>query len=61
MLLKFISDISVLLNIVSTKNKKFLISCDAAIVKILVYGDELLDLVTKTLILNASADFILSS
>ena len=61
MLLKFIGGIPVLLNIVSTKNKNCLISCDAAIVKILVYGDELLDLVTKTLILNASADFILSS
>ena len=36
-------------------------SCDTSVIKIFLYGDDLLDLVTNTLILNALADFIQSS
>ena len=32
-----------------------------SVIKLFLYGDDSLDLVTSTLILNASADFILSS
>ena len=42
-------------------NENSLTSCDATIVKLLLHGDESLDLETNTLILNASVDFILSS
>ena len=36
-------------------------SCDTSVIKLLLYGDDLLDMVTNTLILNTSIDFILSS
>ena len=36
-------------------------SCDTSAIKISLYDDYSLDLGTKTLILNASVDFILSS
>ena len=49
------------LNIVSTINENSLTSCDTTSVKLLLYGDESLDLETNTLILYASVDFILSS
>ena len=57
----FTNERSTPLNIVSTINKNSLTSCDTAIVKLLLYGHESLDLETNTLILNASVDFILSS
>ena len=57
----FTNERSILLNIVSKINKNSLISCDATNVKLLLPGDESLDLVTNTLILNATFDFILSS
>ena len=50
-----------LLNIASTIIRTSLLSCDATIVKLLLYGDESFDLVTNTLKLNASVGFILSS
>ena len=50
-----------LLNIVSTINKNSVTSCDTTIVKILLYGDKMLNLMTNTLIFNASVDFILWS
>ena len=53
--------ISFLLNTVSRINKDISAFCDATAVKLLLCGDESLDLVTNTLILNASADFILAS
>ena len=40
--------------------KEKLPSCDTSVLKLFLYGDDSLDLVTKTLILNASVDFILS-
>ena len=57
----FTNERSILLNIVSTINESSLTSCDASIVKLLLNGDESLDLETNTLILNATVDFILSS
>ena len=36
-------------------------SCDTSVIKLLLYGDDLLELVTNTLILHASVNFILSS
>ena len=36
-------------------------SCDTAVIKLLFYGDDLIDSMTSTLILNASVDFILTS
>ena len=36
-------------------------SSDTSVIKLFLYGDDSLDLVTNTLILNASVDFILSS
>ena len=48
-------------NVVSTINENSLTSCDGTIAKLLLYGDDSLDLETNTLILNASVDFILSS
>ena len=57
----FTNERSILLNNVSTINKNSLTSCDASIVKLLLNGDESLDLETNTLILNATVDFILSS
>ena len=50
-----------LLNIGSTIIRTSLLSCDATIVKLLLYGDESFDLVTNTLKLNASVGFILLS
>ena len=52
---------SILLNNVSTINKNSLTACNASIVKLLLNGDESLDLKTNTLILNATVDFTLSS
>ena len=57
----FTNERSTLLSIVLTINKNSLTSCDTTIVKLLLYGDEYLDLETNTLILNASVDFIISS
>ena len=57
----FTNETSTLLNIILTINKNNLTSCDATIVKLLLYSDDLLDLATNTLILNASLAFILSS
>ena len=34
--------------------------CDTSVIKLLLYGDGSLDLVTNALMLNASVDFILS-
>ena len=51
----------ILLNIVLIINKSSLTSFDSCIVKLRLNGDESLDLQTNTLILNATADFILSS
>ena len=56
----FTNERSILLNIVSTRNKYSLTSSVATIVKLLLCGDESRDLMTNTLILNASVDFILS-
>ena len=36
-------------------------SSDTAVIKLLLYGDDLIDSMTSTLILNASVDFILTS
>ena len=44
----FINERSTLLNIVSTINENSLTSCDATIVKLLLYGDKSLDLETNT-------------
>ena len=49
------------MNIASTINESSLTSCDASIVKLLLNGDESLDLETNTLILNATVNFILSN
>ena len=49
------------LNIASKIIRNSLHSCDATIVKVLLYGDESFDLVTNTLKLNASVDLISSS
>ena len=57
----FTNERSIILNIVSTINESSLTSCDASIVKLLLNGEESLDLETNTLILNATVDFILSS
>ena len=57
----FTNEISILMNIASTINESSLTSCDASIVKLLLNGDESLDLETNTLILNIIVDFIISS
>ena len=49
------------LNNVSGLTKEKLPSCDISDIKLVLYGDDSLDLLTNTLILNASFDFILSS
>ena len=49
------------MNTVSTINENSLTSRDASIVKLLLNGDESLDLETNTLILNATVNFIFSS
>ena len=57
----FISERSLHLNNVSGLTKEKLPSCDTSVIKLFLYGDDSLDLVTSTLILNASVNFILSS
>ena len=57
----FVNERSLLLNNVSRLTKDKLPSRDTSVIKFLLYGDDSLDLVTNTLILNASVDFILSS
>ena len=57
----FINERSLHLNNVSGLTKEKLPSCDTSVIKLFLYGDDSLDLVTSTLILNASVDFILSS
>ena len=57
----FTNERSILLSIVLTINESSLTSCDASVVKALHNGDKSLDLETKTLILNAALDFVLSS
>ena len=57
----FVNEGSLLPNNVSRLTKDKLPSCDTSVIKLLLYGDNLLDLLTNTLILNASIDFILSS
>ena len=57
----FINERSFHLNNVSRLTKEKLPSCDTSVIKLFLYGDDSLDLVTSTLILNASVDFILSS
>ena len=57
----FTNERSILLNIAPTINESSLTSSDASIIKLLLNGDESLDLQTITLILNATIDFILSS
>ena len=42
-------------------NQRKLHSCDISIIKLLLYGDDSLDLATNTLILNSSVDFNISS
>ena len=58
---KFTNERSILMNTVSTINENSLTSRDASIVKLLLNGDESLDLETNTLILNATVNFIFSS
>ena len=57
----FRSERSLHLNNVSGLTKEKLPSCDTSVIKLFLYGDDSLDLVTSTLILNASVDFISSS
>ena len=57
----FINERSLLLNNVSRVTKDKLSPCDTSVMKLLLYGYDSLDLVTNTLILNASVDFILSN
>ena len=54
----FINERSLLLSNTSRLTKDKLPSCDTSVIKLFLYGDDLLDLVTNTLILNASVDFI---
>ena len=42
-------------------NQNKLPSCDISVIKLLLYGDDSLDLVTNTLISNTSVDFNLTS
>ena len=57
----FINERSLQLNNVSGLTKEKLPSCDMSVIKLFLYGDDSLDLVRSTLILNASVDFILPS
>ena len=57
----FINERPLLLNTVSRLTKDKLPSCDTSVIKLFLYDDDSLDLVTNFLILNASVDFILSS
>ena len=55
------NEISLLLNNVSGLTKDKLLSCDTSFTKLSLYGDDSLEVVTNTVILNASVNFILSS
>ena len=55
------NEISLLLNNVSGLTKDKLLSCDTSVTKLSLYGDDSLEVVTNTVILNAWVDFILSS
>ena len=57
----FINERSLHLNNVSGLTKEKLPSCNMSVIKLFLYGDDSLDLITSNLILNASVDFILSS
>ena len=57
----FINERSLLLNNVSRLTNGKSPSSDTSAIKLLLYGDDSLDLVTNTLILNISVDSILSS
>ena len=57
----FINGIILLLNDVSRITKDTLPACETAFVKLLLYGDDSIDSVTNTLILNASLEYLLSS
>ena len=57
----FINERSLHLNNGSGLIKEKLPSGDTSVTRLFLYGDDSLDLVTSTLILNASVDFILSS
>ena len=57
----FMKERSLHLNNVSGLTKGKLPSCDTSVIKLFLYGDDLLDLATSTLILNAFVDFISSS
>lgn len=51
----------IIMNYVSRINEDISTSCEATVLKVLLFhGRELFDLVSSTLILNASVDFILS-
>ena len=60
-LYNFLNQRSLLLNNVSKLAKDKLLSSDTSIIKLFLYGDDSLYLVTNNVILNASVDFILSS
>ena len=53
----FIYERSLLLNNISRLTKDALHSCDTSVIKLLLYGDDSLDLATNSLILNAFIDF----
>ena len=57
----FINERTLLLNDVSRITKDALPSCETALVKLLLYGDDSFDSVANTLILNASLEYISSS
>ena len=57
----FINERKILLNDVSKTTKDALPFCEAAFVKLFLYGNDSFDQATNTLILNASAQYILSS
>ena len=57
----FINERKILLNDVSKTTKDTLPFCEAAFVKLFLYGNDSFDQATNTLILNASAQYILSS
>ena len=57
----FINKISLLLNHIWRLTKDKLHPCNTLAIKFLLYGDDSLDLITNTLILNTFVDFILSS
>ena len=57
----FINEEKILLNDASKTTKDALPFCEAAFVKLFLYGNDSFDQATNTLILNASAQYILSS